>query len=775
MKSGSGRDALADTVGVAVLFVMCMTAGPGWAQDGLSISGAGRPTVTIPRVEAAVTVDGVLDEPPWDQAVHLGGFSQYQPVDGRPAEERTEVLVWYSPEALYFGILASDRDPSAIRATVADRDDIDRDDFVTIYLDTFNDRRRAFFFAVNPLGAQQDGVQSEGTPTPGQMVATNVDKNPDFTFDSTGRLTDFGYCVEIRIPFKSLRYSGTGPLTWGLNIKRTVQRTGHEDTWTDVRRGSASFLGQAGAITGLHDLRRGLVTEVQPVVTSSAKGLRLSPSRFRRDSVDLDPGLNVRLGFTNVAIDGTINPDFSQVESDAGLVTVNERFALFFPEKRPFFLEGIDLFSTPNQLVYTRRIAQPIAGGKVTGKLGPLGLAYLTAVDETAAGNAVFNVARLRRDFGANSLVGVTYTDRTTTADSNRVLAADTRIVFGRLYYVQGQVGRSWTAERGRTSESPIWNAVFDRTGRRWGFNYRVLGIGETFTAQSGFVPRNNIVDAFAFNRFTFYGERGSAIESFTVAFRPGRIWAYADFLRAAPIEGDETAQVFLRMRGGWQATAQLRRAFVRFDPAQYRSHTIDGTSGVPRPFNPPTGVSGMMGTTVTASTPIFQIFNGRIEVQQAEVAIFPEAAEGRETRVVATMNARPTSSIRIELGQTYSRITRARDASEFARTIIPRLRVDVQPRRSFFVRTIAEYRAQRQSPVVDARTGAPLFVDGIRSKPDVNGLRVDWLFSYEPTPGTVVFVGYGASLETSRALSLSGLERTDDQFFVKLAYLFRR
>jgi hypothetical protein len=740
------------------------------------IAGTGRPTVTIPRVEAAVIVDGVLDEPPWDQAVRLGGFSQYQPVDGQPAEERTEVLVWYSPEALYFGILAYDRDPSAIRATVADRDDIDRDDSVTLYLDTFNDRRRAFFFAVNPLGVQQDGVQTEGTPTPGQMVSTNIDKNPDFTFDSKGRLTDFGYCVEIRIPFKSLRYSGTSPLTWGLNIKRTVQRTGHEDTWTDVRRASASFLGQAGAITGLRDLRRGLVTEVQPVVTSSAKGLRLSPSRaFRRGSVDLHPGLNVRLGFTSVSIDGTINPDFGQVESDAGLVTVNERFALFFPEKRPFFLEGIDLFSTPNQLVYTRRIAQPIVGGKFTGKLGPLGLAYLTAVDETASGNAVFNIARLRRDVGANSLVGVTYTDRTGQVDTNRVVAADSRIVFGRLYYVQGQVGGSWTARGGPTSGSPIWNAIFDRTGRRWGFNYRVLGVGETFTAQSGFVPRNNIVDAHAFNRLSFYGDRGAAVENLTISFRPTRIWAYAAFLRRPPVEGDEMVQLNLRMRGGWQATAQMRRAFVNFDPALYRSYTLEDTSGAPLRFNPPTGVSGMMGATVTASTPIFQIFNGKIEVQQAEVAIFTEAAEGHETRVVATMNARPTSSIRIELGETYSRITRAHDAGEFARTIIPRLRVDVQPRRSLFVRAIAEYRAQRQSPLVDARTGAPLLVDGVLFRPDVNGLRVDWLFSYEPTPGTVVFVGYGASLETPRTLSLRGLERMDDQFFVKLAYLFRR
>jgi hypothetical protein len=353
-----------------------------------AISGTGRPTVAIPRVDAAVTIDGALDEPAWARAVRLSGFSQYQPVDGRAAEEQTDVLVWYSPDALHFGIVAYDRDPSTVRATVAHRDDLDQEDSVTIYLDTFNDRRRAFFFAVNPLGAQQDGVQSEGSGAAGTLFGGNIDKSPDYKFDSKGSVTDSGYIVELRIPFKSLRYPGTGPQTWGINIKRKIQRTGYEDTWTDVRRASASFLAQSGTITGLHDMRRGVVTEVQPVVTSDASGQRLSAGgQFRRAAVELDPSVNVRVGLPNVAIDATIHPDFSQVETDAGLVTTNERFALFVPEKRPFFLEGVELFSTPNQLVYTRRIVAPIVGGKVTGKLGPLGVAYLTAVDDTASGN----------------------------------------------------------------------------------------------------------------------------------------------------------------------------------------------------------------------------------------------------------------------------------------------------------------------------------------------------------------------------------------------------
>ncbi|RPJ84043.1 MAG: hypothetical protein EHM13_05880, partial [Acidobacteria bacterium] len=355
------------------------------------VNGKGGPTVTIPRIEAEVQVDGRLEEPAWSQAARLGGFWQQQPVDGRPAEEQTEVRVWYSPEAIHFGIIASDSQPGTIRATVADRDNLDQDDTVTIFLDTFNDRRRAFFFTVNPLGAQQDGVQTEGAGSAGHFAGMGGgygqgDRNPDYRFDSKGVVTDTGYVVEVRVPFKSLRYSGTGPQKWGINIQRKVQRTGYQDTWTDVRRASSSFLGQSGAIDGLRDMKRGMVTEIQPFIAAAANGALDSDGRFLRGKPDYTPGVNVRLGFTSASVDATVNPDFSQVESDAGQVTANERFALFYAEKRPFFLEGNELFSTPNQLVYTRTIAQPIVGGKFTGKVGQTSFAYLLARDQVEGG-----------------------------------------------------------------------------------------------------------------------------------------------------------------------------------------------------------------------------------------------------------------------------------------------------------------------------------------------------------------------------------------------------
>ena len=436
---------------------------------GPTFDGHGAPTATIPRIDVSIEVDGRLDEDAWARAARLNGFSQYQPVDGRPAEEQTEVLVWYSATALHFGIIAHDREPGTVRATVADRDSLDSDDTVTIYLDTFNDRRRAFFFTVNPLGMQQDGVRTEGSFNAGTMYGGMSDKNPDYQWDSKGRLTDEGFVVEVRIPFKSLRYPGSGPQKWGLNIQRQVLRTGYQDTWTDVRRASSSYLAQAGTIDGLHDMKRGVVTELQPFLTTASNGARARSGDFVRDKTDVNPGANLRLGFTNLSIDATVNPDFSQVESDAGQVTQNERFALYYAEKRPFFLEGIELFSTPNQLVYTRQIVSPLAGGKVTGKFGRMNVAFLTVKEKEGAGSALFNVARVRGDVGKDSTVGVTFTDRTASSDFSRVAAVDSRVVFAKLYYVQGQVGRSWTEESGARRDAPVWLAEFDRTGRPGG------------------------------------------------------------------------------------------------------------------------------------------------------------------------------------------------------------------------------------------------------------------------------------------------------------------
>jgi hypothetical protein len=741
---------------------------------------AAPPTFTVPRVEADVTVDGVLNEGAWQSAARLADFHQYEPVDGRSAEERTEVLVFYSARAIHFGIVASAKNPSTIRATLADRDNIGSDDRVTIYLDTFDDRRRAFMFGVNPLGVQEDGVRTEGAVSAGSIFGGSVDLNPDYLFESKGQVTKEGYVVEVRIPFKSLRFPGSGPQRWGINIVRDVASTGYRDTWTDVRRASASFLAQSGRMEGIENVVRGVVTEVQPFVTATMTGARdAEGARFERDDLELDAGANLRLGFPEFSLDATVNPDFSQVESDVGLVTVNERFALFIPEKRPFFLEGIELFSTPNQLVYTRQIVRPLGGAKVTGKLGRYSVAYLSALDEARGRDALFNVARARADFGGNSLVGMSATDRRQGGTFNTVAAADVRYVFGRLYYFEAQGGGSWTRDTVCTETCPasLWRGEFDRTGRSWGFNYLLNGIEDDFKSDAGFVPQSGIVEAHAFNRFTLYGGRGAFVENFTIFGGPSRLWEYSGFPDASPVEGSDLIGGFTIFRGGWRVNYGVFRQLVIFDRTLFTDlQTLVVPSGTFTPYDAPRELSNLWGDSVGVSTPVFSKWHATLGAARFATPIFFEGSEGDATRLTASLTLRPTANIRVEALGVALRIDRERDGSEFARTIIPRLKVEYQPTRALFFRVIGEWRDERRDALRDARTGAPLFLadEPIPATEDKT-LRADWLISYEPTPGTVAFLGYGSTMEAPEGVSWSHMRRAADGLFVKLAYQFRK
>lgn len=743
---------------------------------GRAFPGTGAPGVDIPRITATATVDGVMDEPVWAQAARLTGFSQFTPVDGRPAEEETEVRVWYAPDAIWFGIIARDREPGTIRATVADRDNLSNDDNVRLFLDTFNDRRRAYFFGVNPLGAQEDGVRTEGAASAGNIFGGNNDLTPDFIWQSKGRLTSEGYVVEVRIPFKSLRYSGEETKQWGIQVVRQVRRTGYEDTWTDARRANASFLDQAGRLVGMTELNRGMVLELQPTFTSAWNGAA-TPTGYERTDPTSDLGLNARFGFTSITVDATYNPDFSQVEADAGQVTLNQRFALFFPERRQFFLEGIELFSTPNQLVYTRTVGDPIAGAKVTGKVGGLTLAYLGAVDEVPGeDNALVNIARVRQDFGTSSYVGLTYTDRTSDVHYNRVLASDVRYVFGGMYYAAAQLGASATdlGDGAGQLTSPIWQAEVDRTGRSWGFNYKIVGIGDEFMAQSGFVNRNNVINAHVFNRLTWYGDRGAFLENLTTFFGPTWIWDYAGFEAGDAIEGSNEITVQARIRGGWNLSLKGSTSFVEYDPTQYPGFETDTGTGLV-PFVPIEQYDNGRELEFSIETPTWQRASAEFQVGAGQTAIFDEASDGHYWSIEGGLQLRPISSVRIGFTTLYAKLWRERDGSEFGRSIIPRARIEFQPSRFLFFRFVGQYTSERQA-ALEGPTGAPLGPAGVGvPASESNNLRVDILGSYEPYPGTVVFLGYGSGYSGASTLTFSDLERTQDGFFMKLAYLFRR
>src|SRR5688500_5344387 len=478
---------------------------------------ANRTRVDLPRIDSTVVIDGNLNEPAWARAARLTGFSQYQPVDGRPAEEPTEVLVWYAPDAIYFGVKARELHGNVVRATSANRDDIASEDHVQILLDTDNGRQIAFLFGVNALGVQQDGTRSAqfaggaggASATGGGFRNINpldgtVDLNPDYVFESKGRLVPRGYEVEVRIPFKSLRYQDAKTQNWGIHILRRIQHSGFQDTWAPAIRANANFLGQAGTLAGLHDMRRGLVLEATPTFTGRVDG---SPraNAGRAYAGQSEVGGDMKWGIRqSLVLNATVNPDFSQVEADIGQVLLNERFALFYPEKRPFFLDGLELFDTPNQLVYTRRIVAPTGGLKLAGKLGGASVASMIVQDDQdhswrGDSRPVFGVTRLRREFGRAYTVGSVLTTREDGNDYSRLAGADFRLYHSKLYFAQLQAAQSWTDSLGSSRDGSLLQADWDRTGRQWGFHYTLRAIEPGFDAAAGFVNRTGVIEGRAF------------------------------------------------------------------------------------------------------------------------------------------------------------------------------------------------------------------------------------------------------------------------------------
>ena len=453
----------------------------------------GQLRVRAPRLESTIAIDGRLDEPVWRDAALLTGFSLYQPADGRPAPDSTEVRVWYSPNAIHFGIRAFEPHGN-VTYSVAERDRLTSDDQIEIHLDTFDERNRALVFIVNPLGIQADGTKSEGggfIPGANVMPGQN-DLSADFVWESKGNVTEWGYEVEVRIPFSSMRYPVASVQQWGLQIDRRVMHSGYEQTWTPAKRASASFIGQSGWLTDLSGMTHGHVFEFNPEATNTVNGTSCCAPTQRDWRYESKPQLGGNVRWTigsNFVLNGTVKPDFSQVEADATQIAADQRFALFYAEKRPFFVEGLDQFNVPNTLVYTRTIVQPAGAVKLTGKLGRADVALMSALDDgqtTSSGERpLVNIVRLRRGFGEQSQMGLVYSERTGGGRDNRMLGADTRFVFGK-YYAQLQAVGSDTRGNGVQSTGPLWEAVLDRTGRSWGFHYNIIGIAPEFRADNG-------------------------------------------------------------------------------------------------------------------------------------------------------------------------------------------------------------------------------------------------------------------------------------------------
>ena len=752
--------------------------------------------IRIPRLTdaaATVAIDGNLDEPAWREAALLTGFSQFAPLDGIPAADSTQVLMWYSPTALYVGVRAFEAH-GAVHATLADRDKIGADDNVQFLVGTFHDRRQAFVFGVNPFGVQMDGTivesgQSLGggwTPTLSGRVAPDLSQ--DFVFSSKGRVTEYGYEIEVKIPFKSIKYQSADVQSWDINVVRQVQHSGYEDTWAPARRSNASFLSQSGVIDSLSGFDRGLVLDVNPVVTRKATG---APTGRGWGYTHPRPqfGANVRWGMTsNLTLNGTVRPDFAEVESDAGQFVIDPRLALFFPEKRPFFLDGLEQFSVPHSLIYTRRIAKPEEAIKLTGKVAGTSIGILSASDDPSLSRTgddltVYNILRAQRDLGGQSRIGVAYTDRVVGNDYNRVADVDGRVVFGQVYSGSFQYAQSYDKANGRIRNAPLWEGILARNGRKFGLRYSITGIDEDFRAASGFISRPGIVHASLDHRATWFNTRGSVLETLTGDILLDNTWQYSHFVH----QGDAQDKKFhvstsVGLRGGWTLGAGVYWETFGYDAGLYGNYRIERTVGTRIDTIPFVGVGRIPNRdyVATLTTPQWSRFNASVLYVGGQDENFFEWAQANINYLSLAANVRATDHLRVAGGLTYQDYWRRSDGTLAGRNAIPRVKVEYQFTRSIFLRAVGEYDLAEHDDLRDeTRTFYPLIINGAKAlatrSASVHG---DLLFSYQPNPGTVLFLGYGSEADANpdprERFTYQPLIRSNDYFFVKLSYLLR-
>ncbi len=783
-----------------ILLATTLADSTGQVYDG----SRGQLAVAIPRLEHVVVVDGALEEPAWATAAVLTGFSRYAPSDGAPAENRTEILVWYSPTAVHFGIRAHAR-PGTVRATLADRDRIFADDHVLFFLGTFNDGRQALVFAVNPLGVQGDGSLVEtGAASSGgfrgQAIGREgIDVSQDFVFQSAGRLTDYGYEVEVRIPFKSLKYQPGDRQDWGISITRQVQSLGHEDSWAPARRAAPSFLGQGGTLEGLHGLSRGLVLDLAPVLTAKTTGGPGTGDNWSYGGGAPEVGGNARWGITpNLTLNGTVRPDFAEVESDASQVVYDPRSALFFAERRPFFLDGIENFTTPNRLIYTRRLLEPVAAVKLTGKAGATSLGYIAGVDDeevslTGEDHAVYNMLRVQRDMGRQSRTGLVLTHRVEGDRTNLVAGLDGNVVLSPRYALQWQAANSWTDAGTGSRSAPLWQGALIRSGRTWAGRLTARGVHADFVAASGFLSRTDIASVRLSNQLTTYGRPGGLFERGSAEIVLDGTWTYDDLVNGRdPLDRKLHFNQNVTLRGGWSLGASVLVESFGYDPRLYQNLAVERTIGAvvdTIAYNDwvPAFSADLpnLDYVVSVTTPRLGGWSLNTQVIWGQDENFFEWSSAKVWIVSSGVQWRPTDKVRLDGTHVMQSYRRKTDGSTVSLTHIPRVKLEYQATRSIFLRAVGEYRYNRQDDLRDdSRSEGPLLVrnpsTGVYQRGPALGFtrrtfRGDLLLSVLPSPGTVLFLGYGNTLRDPDLDGATGrLRRINDAFFLKVSYLFR-
>jgi hypothetical protein len=705
-----------------------------------------------------VQVDGSLDEAAWSGAPTFTLDYETYPGDNVAPPVVTEFWITHDEGRLYVGVRAHDPEPAKIRARLRDRDSAFQDDFVGVVLDTFNDGRRAFEFFVNPLGVQMDLVQND--------VTGNEDESWDTLWDSAGRVTSEGYEVEMAIPFSSLRFTrGDGPKTWGIDAIRIWPRDQRRRIGLNaLPRGRNCYLCYASKLHGFAGVSPGRNLEIDPTLTANDVAVRDGGDEPFAGSDDQELGVTARWGITpGTTLSGTLNPDFSQVEADAAQLSVNTQFALFFPEKRPFFLEGADLFDTRINAVYTRTIADPAWGAKVTGKMGRSAYGAIVAEDERtnllipgAQGSRLASldlrntssVLRYRHDLSASSAIGGVLTSRSGDGYHNHLAGMDGifRWGGGQAFRVEllgsdteyPDEVRQLAGQDGDDSlQGTAMRIAYQRDTDRWTGAAVYNDVSGDFRADLGFIPQADYRTGFGMLERHWYGEEKEGEEArwwSRVTAGVETTWAYDQ--HGEPLQNQVAP--YASINGPRQSFVNL---YLGFGPSWFEGQRFD------RNFVHFFG-------EVQATPNVYLNAEGRVG-QEIDYA---NARGGDLVRLIPGARLDVGRHLRVNLSHNHESLDV--DGGRLYTADLTDLRATYQINVRTFVRVVSQYFDLERDPALYT------FATEAQSTTLFNQL----LFSYKVNPQTVLFVGYADDYQ-GFARSLDELDQTGRTLFLKLGY----
>ena len=716
---------------------------PGGRQRGGGFSIRGGPTVAARRTPEPPVVDGRLDDLVWRDAALVTEFVQTNPVEGALPTEATEVRIAYDADHLYLAFHAHYQDRSQMRANRVDRDSAGRDDWMAVMIDTFHDQQRAYRFSVNPYGVQGDAILSAGRRRRGPPGGGG-DSSWDTLFQSGGVIVADGWTAEMAIPFKSLRYPsrGEGAHRWGFQIVRTMQTKDETIVWSPVSRNIAGELTQMGVLEGLRGLSVSRNLEILPTSTAIQLGKR-GDSGYVEERVRPDMGINVKYGITSdLTADFTLNPDFSQIESDRPQIEVNQRFPLFFPELRPFFLEGQEIFRVPgrNRLVHTRTIVDPQFGAKLTGKAGRATLGALV-VNDAAPGKlddpaeagygqtAQFMVGRARYDLYAESYVGAIVTDREFLNSYSRVGGVDGRFRIGQSHSASFLAVASSNRDLdGTERDGPLIDLQFRRDSRHLNYQVQYNRIDPDFRTAAGFLRRWDIRRLESQIRYDWWPEHWLISWGPQVSYM--RIVDHAGVLQ----DQDVRANVNFRFTRNIFFRVNARREMERFEGVDFHKTRVSINNGI----NSSRRVS------------LFYSINWGDQIRFIENPYL-----GRTFEYNINVTLRPTSRLNTRLRL---------DASRLTNPVTGQPVFDVKILRAFTTYQFTDRLLIRN--ILERNTG-----DG--------KVGINVLLTYRVNSGTVFYAGFDDRLQEGIFLDKEefytrDLERYRRAFFLKFQYLFR-